>query len=178
MKNKTAIAACLVLVAALSMGACSGGVDSQQLNATADSLQTTGMPDTAATMGARALLMDKDEFAEAQAQVIVDGLEKGSLSADAATQQMNEVYAIAVRVGREDCAKAFYEALDRLAADLPVDRQMLVYCHATSPAALGAALKAEKAKNGADQSLIADQIAAARKIYTGKDLEAFDNALK
>ncbi len=162
----------------LSMGACSGGVDSQQLKETADSLQTAGMPDTAATMGARALLMDKDEFAEAQAQTIIDGLENGSLSYEDATRQMNEVYAIAMRVGREDCAKAFHETLDRLAADLPVERQMQVYCHATTPAALGAALKAEKAKKDADQSLIADQIAAARKIYTGKDLEAFDNALK
>ena len=178
MKNKIALLLAFVVTVVLSMSACSGSVDNQQLKATADSLQKVGMPDTAATMGARALLMDKDEFAEAQAQLIVDGLENGTLSADEATQQMNEVYAIAKRVGRDDCAKAFYEALDQLAADLPVDRQMLVYCHATTPAALGAALKAEKAKKDADQDLIADQIAAARKIYKGKDLEAFDKAIK
>lgn len=167
----------ILAISALSMSACLGQIDNKRLEQVADSLKTAGIPDSLATMGARALLMDAKDFADTQAQIIIDDLANGAITGEKAAILMNDINAVARQVGRDDTAAEFFAALDRLAADLPLDRQMLVYTRATTPEALGSALGKEL-KTGTDRDLVNRQIAAARNIYTGKDLDDFNAALQ
>lgn len=176
MRILTLIAA--ITTIAIAMGACTGSIDNKQLAATADSLRSAGVPDSLATLGAKALLMDADDFANTQAQILINDLATGSVNAEKATVAMNDINAIAKRVGRDDTADAFNKALDRLANELPLDKQMLVYTRATTPESLAKALKQELNQPGADRQLIQRQIEQARKIYSGGDLDAFNKALE
>lgn len=129
--------------------------------------------DTRVEMAAHLLTESDENFAEGQAQHIIDGLLKKNFDAHAAQGRLVAAHAAAERLDRRDAIKALEATLDEKAASLSIDDQMRVYAAASTPAALGRALADDASEPNADKEHINKQIEALRSIYSAEDFQTF-----
>ena len=129
--------------------------------------------DTRVEMAAHLLTESDENFAEAQAQHIIDDLLNGNCDAATAQGRLIAAHAATARLDRRAAIDALEAALDEKASSLPIDKQMRVYAAASTPAALGRALADDAGEPNADKELINKQIEALRSIYNDEDFKTF-----
>lgn len=126
-------------------------------------------------LAVEAMARPTEKFCSEYATELIDGLLDGKLNAEQANARLNLVLSTAAMVGRDDLAEAFSKDVDNRAAGLSMSKQMKVYAAASSPKALARALKADKAKPGADAKLISEQVETLSDIYTPEQLKEFND---
>lgn len=119
---------------------------------------------------AQAIALDATELGKENGKLIVSGLQDGTLDATTAAGRLGIIDMALSVLGRNQEVTTVFAQIDEVAHELPDDQQMALYTRSCSPAALGDALRQDRATD----SLTADKRAAiVNTILTGDDLEKF-----
>ena len=157
----------------------------RQITATRQALTFTGAYDDALVaaagasatpavpLAARMLVSEPAAFAREQAGDIIDGLLEKRVDARQARATINALHEAALRMRLDAVTQAFDSVIDAQALELDVNDQMRLFAAASTPQALGRALRADAARPGADLDLIKRQAEALRSIYNDAEYQQF-----
>lgn len=168
-KDSTAHA---VTLAQASLDSCDNDIDKSFFRKEfLKTLQDAG--NDTALLAAQILMLDNPSLIDDTAYPIVKGLLDGSLSKNEALRRVQLVHRLHRVVKKAAHIETWNQGLQRCMDDLPVDQQMKVYAAVSSPHTLGQALKKDNQDKAGNETTIAAQVKALKKIYNEKQFAEF-----
>ena len=124
---------------------------------------------------AEAIALDAEAFADQHAKPLINGLLDGSMDARKATDQLFLLHWAADVLGKTQHIEVLDQAIDKAANKLSMEKQMLLYSRASSPAALGKQMRAEVDQNGVDAADMERRAEVLHGIYNEAQWEEFQS---